>query len=57
MGGAGGGPNARNGLGSTDGTLGCGGGGMFVRIESQLNGGNGGNGYVKISTVVGMAPL
>jgi len=58
MGGAGGGPLAGYGVGSTtstttratNGTYGSGGGGAFGGATNQLNGGSGGNGYVKIST-------
>jgi len=58
MGGAGGGPLAGYGVGSStstttgakNGTYGSGGRGAFGGATNQLNGGNGGNGYVKIST-------
>jgi len=54
MGGAGGGPLAGYGVGSststTNGTYGSGGGGAFGGATNQLNGGSGGNGYVKINT-------
>jgi len=57
MGGAGGGPLAGYGVGSTtstttratNGTYGSG-GGAFGGATNQLNGGSGGNGYVKINT-------
>jgi len=56
--GAGGGPLAGYGVGSststttgaTNGTYGSRGGGAFGRATNQLNGGSGGNGYVKINT-------
>jgi len=58
MGGAGGGPLAGYGVGSstsaitraTNGNYGSEGGGAFGGATNQLNGGSGGNGYVKIKT-------
>jgi len=52
LGGAGGGPNVCYSAFSTEtpnGSYGCGGSGVFGGISAQLNGGNGGNGYVQIS--------
>jgi len=37
-------------LGATNRTYGSGGGGAFGGATNQLNGGSGGNGYVKINT-------
>jgi len=65
MGGAGGGPLAGYGVGSststttgaTHGTAGSRGGGAFGGATNQLNGGSGENGYVKIKTFSNMLVL
>jgi len=53
LGGAGGGPNAGYSAFSMEtpnGSYGCGGSRPFGGISAQLSGGNGGNGYIQIST-------